>query len=128
MVARVSSEPTAEDVLRAYVRGWLAGDPDAVVATVSEDVVITESHGPTYLGDDEVRAWIEGWVARGDHVHRWDLLTVIESADGSRVAAEWDLACTAAGVDYQILGATVTTVHRSRLTRVMEYRREPEDP
>jgi ketosteroid isomerase-like protein len=128
MAAYVSSEPTAEDVLRAYVRGWLAGDPDAVVATVSDDVVVTESHGPTYLGDDEVRAWIEAWVARGDRIHRWDLLTVVESPDGTRVAAEWDLACTAAGVDYEVLGATVATVSRGRLTCIIEYRRQPEAP
>lgn len=128
MATHVSPEPTAEDVLRAYVRGWLAGDADAVMATVSEDIVVTESHGPTYLGDDEVRAWIEAWVARGDRVHRWDLLTVVDSADGTRVAAEWDLACTAAGVDYEILGATVATVDRGRLTRVTEYRREDEAP
>jgi ketosteroid isomerase-like protein len=120
--------PTGSDLLRSYVRGWLAGDADAVVATLADDAVVTESHGPTYLGAAEVHAWIERWVAAGDRVHRWDLIGVVDSDGGTHVAAEWDFACTVAGVDYEILGATVATVDHGRLTRITEYRREPEEP
>ena len=82
--------PTAADVLRAYIAGWLAGDADAVVACVADDVV--------------------------------------DSDDGSTVAAEWDFACTAMGVEYEILGATVAQAPHGKLTRITEYRREPEAP
>lgn len=120
--------PTGSDLLRAYVRAWLAGDADAVVATLADDAVVVESHGPTYLGAAEVRSWVQRWVEVGDRVHRWDLISVIDSEDGTLVAAEWDFSCTAAGVEYEILGATIATVHHGRLTRITEYRRELESP
>lgn len=120
--------PRAAELLRAYAAGWLSGNVDAVVESVAADVVVIESHGPTYLGRAEVRAWLEAWLAGGDVVHRWDLLSVIESEDGTHVAAEWDFACTAAGVRYDILGATIATASNGELTRITEYRREPEEP
>lgn|SRR5690554_2799643 len=117
---------TAGDALRAYIRGWLAGDAAAVVAAVADDAVVIESHGPTYWGATEIRGWVERWVAAGDRVHRWEIVSMVESDDGLAAAAEWDFACTAAGVDYEILGASVVTAAHGRLTRITEYRREPE--
>ncbi len=119
---------TAGDLLRAYVSGWLAGDADAVVATLADDVVVVESHGPTYLGAPEAGAWVERWVGAGDRIHRWDLIDVMDCDDGTEAAAEWDFSCTSAGVRYDILGATIATAAHGRLTRITEYRREPEQP
>lgn len=127
-MASVTPAPTASELLRAYVHGWLAGDADAVASTLADDAVVVESHGPTYLGAAAVREWVERWVAAGDRVHRWDLLTLVDSAGGTMAAAEWDFTCTAAGVDYSILGATVAAASEGRLTRITEYRRESEMP
>ncbi len=116
----------AGDLLRAYAAGWLAGDVDAVLATVAEDVVILESHGPRYEGAAALRSWLDSWVSGGDRVHRWEITRLVESPDGSEAAAEWDFSCTAGGVVYDILGATVATARDERLTTITEYARQIE--
>jgi ketosteroid isomerase-like protein len=113
----------AGGLLRDYAAGWLAGDIEMVLETVADDVVIVESHGPRYQGAPALRAWLEAWVSGGDLVHRWEITRLIESADGAAAAAEWDFACTAAGVRYDILGATIATARNGRLTSITEYAR-----
>lgn len=126
-MADTTPMPTASDLLRAYVNAWLEGDPEALLAVIADDAVVIESHGPTFLGPAEIGEWIEQWVARGDVVRRWDLLTMVESLDGSTVAAEWDFECTTRGVDYHLLGATIASVSDGQITRITEYRRELEN-
>jgi ketosteroid isomerase-like protein len=119
------AEVGAAELLRRYTAGWLASDIEAVMATVADDVSVVESHGTVYEGASAVRQWLEEWVASGDLVHRWDLSGVWETADGSAAAAEWDFACTAAGIRYDILGATVARADGGRLVSITEYKRDP---
>jgi ketosteroid isomerase-like protein len=114
----------AGELLKAYAGGWLASDVEAVLALVTDDVVVVESHGPTYRGAGALREWLENWVEAADVVHRWDLGPILEASDGTMAAAEWEFACTAAGRHYEILGASVVEAADGRLTRITEYRRE----
>ena len=92
------------------------------MATADENIVVIESHGPTYTGIDALSEWLEGWVAAGDVVHHWTLTSLVESQDGTQAAAEWEFACTADGVRYDITGASFVMARDGKLVRVHEYR------
>ena len=49
----------AERLIRRYVEGWCKGDAAMILASVSEDCVVIESHGPTYRGKDQIGRWVD---------------------------------------------------------------------
>jgi hypothetical protein len=94
----------AERLIRRYVDGWRTGDAAEILATVSEDCVVTESHGPTYRGKDQVARWIDTWFGAGGEVLGWE----IRSLEAASEAAffEWSFACRWLGERYEFEDAS----------------------
>ena len=51
------------DAIRNYVKAWLSNDADAVMATLTDDIVLQPHHGDApVIGAEAVRAW---WFPEG---------------------------------------------------------------
>jgi ketosteroid isomerase-like protein len=105
--------------LTDYIEAWKTNDPERVVATVTADVVITESFGPVYHGRDRVREWCEQWNSAGSRVLDW--VVTDEFAAGDRLVAEWRFDYHQDGEDRSFLGATIATVRDGRIAELREY-------
>lgn len=110
-----------EGLARAYVAAWLVGDPEAIASLVADDAVVTESHGPRFVGRGAVEEWARAWLDDGSTVDRWDITSLV--ADGEAAAFEWEFACTVEGKRHDISGATVLAARNGAITRLDEYRR-----
>ena len=56
-------EVTVRAAMERYVQAWLANDPDAVMATLTEDVVLQPHHGVEPIVEaEDVRSW---WFHEG---------------------------------------------------------------
>ncbi|MHB8059633.1 MAG: nuclear transport factor 2 family protein, partial [Gaiellaceae bacterium] len=64
---------TADRLIRQYVESWREGDAAKILGTVTEDCVISESHGPTYRGKDQVVRWVDAWFGAGGDVLAWEI-------------------------------------------------------
>jgi hypothetical protein len=109
-----------EALVRDYVEGWLAGDRERILGPLAPDCVIVESHGPMYRGRDVVARWVDGAIADGVTVDRWDV-TSLATADGA-CFFEWDFACTVAGDVWAFTGASVARFDETGIRSLHEYR------
>jgi ketosteroid isomerase-like protein len=109
----------AERLIRHYVDGWRTGDAAKILATVSEDCVITESHGPTYRGSNQISRWIDAWFGAGGEVLGWEI-RLLEAA-GEVAFFEWSFACRWLGERYEFEGASVVRFRDEKIAFVREY-------
>ena len=109
-----------EALVRDYVEGWLAGDRERILGAVAPDCVIVESDGPTYRGRDIIARWVDGAIADGVTVDRWDV-TSLATADGA-CFFEWDFSCTVAGDVWAFTGASVARFGETGIRSLHEYR------
>lgn len=110
----------AFSVVERYVDGWINGDVEAIVSTVTPACLIIESHGPTYHGQDTVRRWAESWFGAGSRVTRWVITSFV--FDGAAACFEWDFACTVDGKPYNFAGASTVQFEAGRIAAMREYR------
>ncbi|MEQ4208053.1 nuclear transport factor 2 family protein [Actinopolymorpha sp. B9G3] len=108
-----------ERLVRAYFDGWLAADRDAILATLHPACVVIESYGPVYRGIDQVARWIDGWLAPGNRVTRWDITALDATSDAC--FAEWDFQCRYDGELGGFEGATVARRSGDKLAYLREY-------
>jgi ketosteroid isomerase-like protein len=112
----------ARQLIAAYVEGWKVNDPARVIATLTPDCVVVESHGPTYRGREVAARWIEGWLGRGDTVDRWDVTSFCFDEAGQTAVFEWEFECTADGVRYEIDGISIAEFAGGKIVALREYR------
>lgn len=106
-------------MLEQYAAGWVNKDIDAVVALVTEDVVVTESHGTTYRGADTVRQWMTAWFAAGGSVHDWQ---IVHSFVGPDVEiGEWRFSYTWLDNSDTLDGVSVAAISKGRIHSIREY-------
>jgi ketosteroid isomerase-like protein len=117
-LAQVNAE-LAERLVRQYVEGWREGDAAKILAVVSEDCVITESHGPTYHGRDQVERWVETWFGAGGEVLAWEIRSL--EALGEAALFEWSFACSWLGERYEFEGASVARFRGEKIASIREY-------
>ena len=79
-----------EDCIRQYMQGWLCQNEERLLAVLSPKVHIIESHGPEYVGANEVRQWFRAWHAHG-RVLRWDALHFLHQ--GAETVVKWYFEC-----------------------------------
>ena len=59
----VQDEVDVRDAVQNYVKAWLSNDADAVMATLTDDIVLQPHHGvESVIGSEAVRAW---WFPEG---------------------------------------------------------------
>lgn len=102
-----------------YIAGWRAHHVDRVLATLDEDCVVVESHGPTYRGRSRVQQWMATWLAEGGTVEYWNVLS--EAPFDGGVVAEWSFGCVWQGVNYDIEGITIARVSDGKISSLREY-------
>ncbi|BBY25645.1 nuclear transport factor 2 family protein [Mycobacterium stomatepiae] len=106
-------------VLAEYMDAWVAADPLRIVATVTDDCVITECYGPIYRGRNRVRDWAETWFETGGQVHSWRVTDVF-STDND-VAAQWVFDYTWNNKRRRFEGATIARLANGLIAELREY-------
>jgi hypothetical protein len=109
----------AEQLIRQYVQGWCAGDVAMILAQLGEDCVITESHGPTYRGKDQIARWIDTWFGAGGEVLGWEIRSL--EAQGEAGFFEWSFACRWLEEQYEFEGASVVRFRDEKISSIREY-------
>ena len=99
------------------MEGWRDGDAAETLATVTEDRVITESHGLTYHGKDQVVRWVETWF--GGAVLAWEICSL--EATHEAAFFEWAFACRWLGEEYEFEGASVVRFRDEKIVSIREY-------
>lgn len=105
--------------LTDYIEAWRTNDTDRIIATVTEDVVITESFGPVYYGRERVREWCEKWNEEGSRVLDWTITR--EFRAGDLLVAEWRFEYHQRGEDQAFLGATIASERNGKIAELREY-------
>ena len=109
----------AEQLIRAYVEGWKAGNRATILSTLATNCVITECYGPVYRGIERVAQWIDAWFAPGNTIETWDVTSLILADAGA--AAEWRFSCTYNGTRASFDGCSIVRVAQGKITYLREY-------
>jgi hypothetical protein len=109
----------ADGHIRQSVEGWRDGDAAEILATVTEDCVITESHGLTYHGKDQVVRWVETWFGAGGAVLAWEIRSLEATHEADFF--EWAFACRWLGEEYEFEGASVVRFRDEKIVSIREY-------
>lgn len=83
-----------EACIRQYMQGWLDANEAELLAVLSPEIRITESHGPEYVGLLEVQQWFRAWHEQG-WVLRWDALQFLHQ--GEETVVKWYFQCRYSG-------------------------------
>lgn len=123
------SRSTAEALIRRYYEAFNAGDGDAMLACLSDDVIHDVNQGERRQGKDRFRAF----NARMAHLYqeRLERIAVMVNEDGTRAAAEFMVHGTykntdeglppAKGQTYVLPAGTFFAISDDRITRVTTY-------
>jgi len=106
------------DQLQAYIDGWRRHDIGAVLATLNDDCIITESYGPVYHGRERVEQWMTTWLAAGS-VDAWKVTS--GAALNHVLLAEWVFSCTWRGEAATFEGATIARLRDGKISYLREY-------
>ena len=68
--------------LREYITAWQRHDVTAVLATLTDDCVITECYGPVYHGKPRVEQWMNAWFEAGGSVDKWEIASHATAGGG----------------------------------------------
>lgn len=109
----------ARQLVDDYVGGWKKNNAQKILDSLAEDCFITESHGPTYHGPEQVRKWIEEWSRTGK-VNSWNIDAFFFTKDAAFF--EWSFTCTISGKTSSIDGASVVQFKKSKIYHIHEYR------
>ncbi len=120
---------TTRALLQRYYAAFNAGDSDAMLACLADDVVHDVNQGERRSGKEKFRAF----NARMAHCYgeKLENITLLISEDGRRAAAEFNVSGTykntdeglppAAGQTYVLPAGTFFAIKDGRITRVTTY-------
>jgi hypothetical protein len=81
--------------------------------------VITESHGPTYRGKDQIERWVDTRFGAGGTVLLWEIRSL--EVTGEAVFFEWSFVCSWLGERHEFEGASVVRFDESLISSIREY-------
>ncbi|WP_329309683.1 nuclear transport factor 2 family protein [Streptomyces sp. NBC_01262] len=105
--------------LHAYIDAWRRHDVAGVLATLTDDCVITECYGPVYHGQRRVEQWMRAWFDAGGSVDSWKI-TWQDDCQGALIA-EWIFSCTWQGKPATFEGATIARLEGEKIAYLREY-------
>jgi steroid delta-isomerase-like uncharacterized protein len=123
------TDTTTRALLERYYAAFNAGDSDAMLACLADDVVHDVNQGERRQGREKFRAF----NARMAHCYRERLetITLLVAPDGARAAAEFNVLGTyqntdeglppAAGQTYALPGGTFFGIRDGKIARVTTY-------
>lgn len=109
-------EANVRDAVQAYVQAWLSNDADAVMATLTDDIVLQPHHGDDpVVGAEAVRAW---WFPEGPPTVITDFSVETRAVKGSnslayawgRSSVVWDYE----GKSYSNEGNTLSVLRKGK--------------
>lgn len=119
----------AAALIRRYYDAFNAGDGDAMLALVTDDIIHDVNQGERRIGIDKFRAF----NARMTHHYKEKLsdIVVMVSRTGERAAAEFNVEGTylntdeglpeAKGQTYTLPGATLFAIRDGKISRITTY-------
>ena len=115
-------EKIAFELINKYVTGWQKNDINQICSCLLENCAVTESHGTTYCGVQNIENWFRFWLATKSKVIKWDILS-FHYCDMEKTAFfEWDFACIANNIEYSIPGIIVVKFAHNKIASIKEYR------
>ncbi|HWK63529.1 MAG TPA: ketosteroid isomerase-related protein [Rhizobiaceae bacterium] len=124
------SEASARQLIETYLEAFNAGDREAMLACIADDVAYDPSEGGREIGKDRFR-WSLGMEARHFRETVSDVAIMVAEG-GGRAAAEFTLRGTylstraglpaASGQSYSVLGGIFFEIDGGVFSRVTEYR------
>lgn len=118
---------TTERLIRDYFEAFNRQDPEALLATLADDVVHDINEGPTETGIDAFRRF----KAHMDECYREEIKELVVMVNGDRGAAEFTVDGAylkkdgnlpeANGQRYSIPAAAFFTVRDEKITRITSY-------
>lgn len=115
-------EEFARRLIEQYVDGWKENDIEKIVAPLSKDCVVVESHGPTYRGLEQVKKWFDYWIQEKGRVSRWDITSFYFLEKENTAFFEWDFACNVAGKEYELPGISIVRFSGDKISFLHEYK------
>ena len=123
------SPATTADLVRAYYAAFNAGDRDAMLALLTDDVAHDLNQGARETGREAFAAFMRRMDA--SYRERLDDIVVMASADGTRAAAEYVVhgeyladdagLPPARGQRYVLPGGAFFAIRDGRIARVSNY-------
>ena len=114
------NEQQALALVTQYVEGWKNNRPEQILAALTPECLIIESHGPTYRGRDHIRQWITGWFREGGSIQLWDITSFMYAHNAA--AFEWAFECTGIWGSAAFDGMTVVRFDAELIAYLREYR------
>lgn len=113
---------SAQRLILTYVDGWKKNRIEKILAPLTKDCVIVESHGPTYHGASQIKKWVLFWIKEKGRVLHWDI-TSFYFLEKERIAFfEWDFACRVRGKDHKLFGISIVKFRNEKISFIHEYR------
>lgn len=73
-----------------YIQSWESKDLTPFLACLTDDVIITECYGATYVGKTEAKEWFQHWTAPTENqVVKWDILAEFEDSTNNTAFFNW---------------------------------------
>src|SRR5258707_143628 len=114
------TETEVKKLVEQYIDGWRKSNLVSILKPLAEDVFITESHGPTYHGKEQVKEWVEDWIQNGYRVTQWDMDSFFFDKDTAFF--EWIFKCITDKKHHKIDGASVIKFRNKKIYHIHEYR------
>ena len=109
-----------KSLIQGYVNGWINGNAQEILDPLSDDCIITESHGPVYRGKAVIKTWIADWLKRGNRVEKWTI-TSFYTMQG-RVVFEWFFSYKGPHTQEAFEGITIAQIVDGKISTLREYR------
>lgn len=106
-------------VMQSYINGWKLSNSRRILATLSSDCVIIESHGPTYRGLETVRQWIDEWT-KSNRVEKWEITSFYSCGD--MIFCEWHFVYNNQSSKEEFDGVTIARIRNGKIESLREYR------
>lgn len=113
------NERLARQLVNDYVEGWVEADIVKILSPLDGKCYITESHGPTYHGINEVERWADEWFVTGK-VDKWNIGSFFYTKNTAFF--EWSFTCTVGGKTDSIDGSSVVQFKNNKIYHIHEYR------
>ena len=118
----IMNKKTAVHLVQQYIDGWKQNDLDRIIACLTNDCCIIESHGPIYQGIAAVRTWFALWLAANSHIKKWDIKSFYFCTEQQTAFCEWDFACVSHDEEYTLPGISVVKFSANKINFIHEYR------
>lgn len=117
------TEHIALKVTKKYINGWKNNDLNEIVSTLEPEIIIIESHGPTYKGIDSVKKWLGFWLEAESRITCWDITSFYFNDKDKQVFCEWEFKCISLGKTYILHGLSIIKFSLdSKILFMHEYR------